>query len=627
MLFSGNNFKLAPNVRTFSYELNGISMTNPSGIAEFGFSGTGQKIAYSFSGGKVYDFNGKYFRSISSGDSFSISGDVLTGLHRYYSDGVLVAQGSKKDFTIQKFFVNTTGCGLYSSAKLYSNITASNYGIQLPYQFYAGNTVTGRIFNNSSQEIRVFGSRFTYTQIDNAEFSGSITGNVPANDGLNFSILDVNSSKADAAVGITAKLETNIGDVQQTFSLQRLSNLTGDIRMFRTDNFQSGGIRLAFSGVSDSSRFYYRAPSSGLEIQTINYRRFDNSGTAKSKSITLHIQTESPTGSTNNTGTFITGYSGINSGFYSEVPYATFKEYGKPSGVSFVAGNLFSLGCGAVIPFTFVAPSGDGLGGTGKAYLRSVNIGLYGSTSFYTITGLTIESGGSGYNYNPSLNLITGSLGTGCYDVPRVSGASYIYYPFTGTGILEKQASYLYGELMTGVRILNISGIDRTGFGVTGLLITNIGSGYNTGSGFNPSVTISRGGGDAYAAIATASGFNSSGSFFFNTSGDNYSFTGNWNFKTGSSFSNLAPVSTSIYSAVTGYSGLVNLSVAESDFYVYAYYKQNTRDISPVIKITVRTDGPKQKSVLISGINYTNSYTGMLKLPSQVVNTGVFIDF
>tara|TARA_R110000765_G_C18835464_1_gene597364 strand:+ start:142 stop:897 length:756 start_codon:yes stop_codon:yes gene_type:complete len=251
---------------------------------------------------------------------------------------------------------------------------------------------------------------------------------------------------------------------------------------------------------------------------------------------------------------------------------------------------------------------------------------LYGSSNFYSITGFDFEANGSGYNYIPNLSLLTGNLGASCFDVPRVSGDSYIYSSFTGTGVINPDASYLWGEQITGVSVKTISGQPYTGWSITGFRITNPGSGYFTGSGYTPDMTFYRHSDDPYSSIASTSGFDSTGSFSFNTSGDSYDFTGNWLIRTGFSFNTLKNFD-GYYGVLTGYSGTAELPIGIKELYVYSYFDQLTKDEHVTISQTIDDQNGNRKSVIVSGRNILSPYSGALKVFTSEVNTGIFIEF
>jgi hypothetical protein len=626
MKFSGNNFKLVPKVKEMSFSFASLNVSNNTGSAEIGFSGSGSQIKLSFNNNKVYDLNNKFLYGYESGQALDISGDFTTGEYRLYLNKNLISKGLKDSFEVEKFYVNTTGCNLFSTNLLKGKIPLDAFDVVMEEEFYGGGQVTGQIVNSSDFDIYVYSSQNIYKNNDKQSLSGSVSGEVLRSNVLDFSFEDVNLGVSETTVNFDISLETNIGTLYKPFSLQRLSNLTGDIYSFKYDSFKNASIDHPFSGSGLPSQFLYQGQPSGLHVNSVVYRRYDRTGQEKEKSIDIHVRPESPISGEDFTGTYVSGFSFSNTGFYGTLPSFSIDEYSSVLGLSFNLNNLFSLGCGTEIPFTFDALSGDGLGSTGKARLQLVQLSLYGSSNFYSITGFDFEANGSGYNYVPSISLLTGSLGASCFDVPRVSGSSYVYTPFTGTGIVSPDASYLWGEQLTGASVKTISGQPYTGWSITGFRITNPGSGYITSSGYLPNMTFFRHADDPYSAIASASGLDSTGAFSFNTSGDSYDFTGNWLIRTGFSFNTLKNFD-GYYGVLTGYSGTAEMPIGIDKLYVYSYFDQITRDSPVTVSQTIDDQKGNRKSVTIRGGNILSPYSGALKVFTSEVNTGIFIEF
>ena len=626
MKFTGSNFLLTPKVREISFSFSALSVSNNTGVSEIGFSGSGNTLKLSFNDNKMYDFKDKFSYSYYSGQKFDLSGDFSTGSYRLYVNKNLISKGLKNDFEIEKFYVNTTGCSLFSNNMFEGKILLEDLDIVMENQFYGGGFITGQFVNSSNLDLHVYGADIIYKDNDKDSLSGSISGEVLRHNILDFTFTDVSHGGSEATVNFDVKLKTNIGSLFKAFSLQRLSNLTGDIHSFRSEGFKNASVAHPFSGSGLVNQFVYQGGPSGLHINSVAYRRYNRIGEEKARSFDIHVRPESPVSGEDFTGTYLTGFSFSNTGFYGARPSFQIDEYGHLSSLVFNANNLFSLDCGTEVPFTFDALSGDGLGATGKAKLQLVQLSLYGSSNFYSITGFDFESNGSGYNYLPNLSLITGNLGVGCFDVPRVSGNSYIYTPFTGTGALSNDAAHLWGEPVTGLSVRNISGQNYAGWSITGFRFSNVGSGYFTGSGYNPDIVFFRHADDPYNAIAVASGFDATGTFSFNTSGDSYGFTENWLVRTGYSFNTLKNFD-GYYGVLTGYSGTAQIPVGTNEVYIYSYFDQITRDDNVTIRQMVDNQKGNRKSVIIKGSNILSAYSGSLKDRTTEVNTGIFIEF
>ncbi len=627
MRASGHLFKKMPSISEYSFAMNGISLTESTGLARFGFSGQNNTLSFSIRSGKLFDPKGCYVHGYNSGDNLSISGNVSTGFFQYYVNNEEFGYFSKNSFELEKFFINTTGCSIDIFPSVLGSVNLAQIDLELEPSFYAGTRVTGRVVNNAPFDFNVYSHRISYLNSNKANLSGLISGLVESNASLPFTLFDSGSLEFSTSSQFVISLDTSIGTLDKTFLVTRQSNLTGDIFLVNDSSFVSSKIEIPFSGEPVANGFAYNLPTSGKNSLSLGYRKFNSTGLALSKSLNFSFSSNLPTGEVSGTGTFVTGYSVIDSGFYSEMPSAYFAEYGRVTGINFNPSNLFSLGCGSVIGALFRAASGDGLNASGSALLKSVILPLYGSRHFYTITGFSIQDMGTGYSFPTYIDLLTGDIGPDCFDIPRESGNSYIYTPFTGSGMLHKTAAYLYGSPLTGVRVKTISGSPYTGFGVTGISFGNFGSGYSTLSGLTPKVTFTRSPSDLYLGAASDNILDASGSFSFNQSGDSYSLQNNWIFETGSSLFSLKQISQSLYlGGITGYSGSVNLLESDENFYTICSYKQTSLDLNPTINASFSTDGGYAKSVIITGQASFSTYSGMLNRNTEV-NSGVFIEF
>jgi hypothetical protein len=628
MRVSGDMFKKTPSLSEYSFSMVGISLTEQTGLARFGFSGGNNTLAFSIRSGKLFDPKGYYVYGYNSGEFISVSGNVSTGFFQYFVNGEEVGYFRKNSFNLEKFFINTTGCSLDIFPSLIGSINLEQIDLEIQPSFYAGTQVTGRVVNNSPFNFNVYSHRISYLGSNKSSLSGSISGEVLSNSSLPFTLYDSGSLEFSTSSEFIISLDSSIGTLNKTVLVTRESNITGDIFVVNDSSFVSSKVEIPFSGESVRSSFSYSRPASGRNVVALNFRKFDRTGLALEKSVSFGFSSSNPTGTATGTGTFVTGYSVEASGFYSQMPIASFSEYGFVTGVGFTTSNLFSLGCGSVIGALFKTASGDGLNGSGNALLRSVVIPLYGSRHFYSITGFSIQNAGTGYAFPPYVDLLTGDIGPDCFDVPRESGNSYIYSPFTGTGVIQKTAAYLYGTPMTGVSVATISGNPYTGFAVTGIRFGNPGSGYSRYSGLTPKVTFTRSAEDLYLGASLDHNIEASGTFIFNQSGDSHSLVNNWKFETGTSLFSLKEISPSLYlGGVTGYSGSVNLLRSDENFYVICSHKQTSLDIAPTVRVSYSIDNNSfSKSVTITGQPSFSTYSGMLNRVTEV-DSGLFIEF
>jgi hypothetical protein len=600
MLFSGNSFRLTPEANQMGFVFSGISLDG-TGVAELGFSGQSNILKFFFNNNRIFANDGKFIGTYNQNEPFTLNGFVDTGRYQVYLDGGLVANRKPKtDFTIQRFYVKTTGINLSSDVRLYcDNIP---FTLSAAESFSALTSLTGSICNESAINFRVFRSSLTFYQSTSDLLSGNITGNVTGNyTGLSFALTDGNASRFDSQLRFILSLDTSIGPMSGTFSSNRVSGLDFIVRKLTTNStgvvmsglFDGTGRlanRFIFSPVPQSSFLNYYASVSDLR------------GQQQSKSFNVKIENLSHTDGQAYKSEYVTGFTLTNSGEYLKVPTAKFTGYYFVSGLDWNLNTMIlSSGCTGNIPVTF-----SGLGGLGASgeilAKRTFLSGVYGNSIniFYLPYQFNLLSGGTGYLQVPTAFIFTGKY-PNCFDVAKNSGNASIYVPFSGSGLLVPRAAFLTGEVLyrTGL----VSGGQLTGYIVTGLEITNPGSGYS--SIFLPRMSFVRQAEDTLITGAT-------GAFSMKASGA-YSLTGNWSVKTGVSNTNLA--------YMTGTSGVLNLLANENYFTVQVNFSgiDNTEPLAT--KVTVSMVGGSTIIHNVSGIKYYDTTTGFLKKKNNLEAT------
>ena len=616
MKFSGNNYRSLPGTSGMSFCFRNTFLDSLSGSAAFGFSGAnGQVWSMTFKSGIIYDSNSKFVHTYNPYEAINISGELTPNFYRYWINNSLIGQNIRASDSNKRWFVNTSGVNLYTEPQI--SITGSSLSLIFPSTSYSHLPVTGYLHNSSDCQYRVFGSQYSFLANRNPTFSSGISGVIQPNSSLQFSLPKTDSDLGESTINFVTVLETDLGDIESSSQINMMDAITGDSSSISFKS-QTNLIQNYFDGSGLPNKFIYNPSISGENSQTLIYSKNNSFGNPLAKTFSLQI---APYGSTGNTtGSFVTGHTTNNSGFYSKAASVEFLEYSHVVGAS-VGNNLFSLSCGESIPALFLNASGYGAGASGNALLKKIRVSLYGSTSFYTITGFEIAAHGSGYNYNPYISLLQNE---DCIDVPSVSGNQYIYSGFTGYGVLEKDAGYFWGELMPSTSVRYVSGGRVTGLAYTGLFITNDGSGYDRINNV-PRYSIRRSVDDSYAAISIESGFDSSGILLMNTMGEAYSFD-NWSIKTGILGSGLYPISLTNYGGEVGYSGLVSLSAEQQGIEIQSFLNQ-TNFPSPSLRISVRTEEGLVSSVYITGKNEYYIETGAHKVQSPSVLTGNFFTF
>jgi hypothetical protein len=111
-----------------------------------------------------------------------------------------------------------------------------------------------------------------------------------------------------------------------------------------------------------------------------------------------------------------------------------------------------------------------------------------------------------------------------------------------------------------------------------------------------------------------SSGLNHSGSFIFNHSGDDYSFSDNWIFKTGVDATGMTAIDTgTIISNSSGYSGIIEVPSNESCLHIFPSFDQPSLTQNYQISITLEYSGFSNNtgvSCVITAVNKHPSNTG-----------------
>lgn len=599
MQLSGNQFRLTPETNSVGFVFKNLFVNNATGLAEIGFSGSGNVLKFLLRDNFIYSPQGKKVATYNAGEPIGLSGNIGTGVYSYYVNGDLInVSGVKTNFPIQRFFVNTTGCTMNVEPQLFSNYYDT--GVYISGAFKALSGVSGTIVNNSSSRIRVFGSSIFFYGSYDALLTGYISGDVPAGGTLNFALNDLDSGRFDTNLNFMLKLDTSIGPIGKIFSINRVSGLSDTVRTLSSASGDfTFGIEWFGSGISN--RFIYE-PVSDSAFLSFSAFAETLSGVSKPKTLTVKVEAISPGNSGIVRTEYVTGLLITNTGQYATCPQAVFTGYYFVTGVSY-ANHLFSSGCTGSIPLIFTRNGGIGTGASGTLSVRRIRLsGVYGAgvKDFYVPDGVSITTGGTGYTLAPTVTLNTG-VWAGCFDLAQNSGSVSIYTPFASASLalMTPSAAYLTGETLCTTGL--VSGGTATGYIVTGVLITNDGSGYNTGN-YVPRMSFIRGVGDTLTQ-------NASGTLSMKSTG-RYIFDQNWSVKTGIAGYNLALFSGT---GLLPYTGQISLSAFQNYVTVQISHSglDNTEPV--VLKVTLTNEDGTAVSTLVSGAKTYDITTGHLK--------------
>ena len=617
MKFTENKFRLIPNVSRAAFSFSDLYLSNTTGVAEIGLSGNGNKLSFLFESGNIYDSAGMLIKSFADNERINVSGDSQSDSYRYFINNELYRQAAKNNYDFEKLFVNVTGTELSANIKLQAEITDIDYTVTVDSSLTAGDSLSGRVTNNTPNKFRLFKPSYLFLENTSPSFSGEFSGDVAGNSYIDFFLPDLNSDYGDSSINFDMFLDLSIGSDSVSKRVLRRSYVTGDINVTDYSSFSNKSVNFKMKGNGSPNEFVFSKDHdnrSGEICRVFCSSVFDRRGHEKVKQIKYHIKPVTPATVTG-TGNFLTGFNNINSGHFSEVPDYYVTSFSSIDSINYNSNNLFSEGCGTSIPVTFSPASGYGASGSGTALLKKTRISLFGSQTFYTVTGYTATNQGSGYNYDPTINVLTGDAGATCFDVIKNSGSAYIYEEFAGSGVRTPVADYAHGVLLTGESIIAVSGASYTGYAITGIQFTNMGSGYIESSGYTPELVITRKATDTgFDSILVSSGLNHSGSFIFNHSGDGYSFSDNWTFRTGVDATGMTTIDTgTIISNSSGYSGIVEVPGDGSCLHIFPSFDQPSLTQDYQISITLEYSGLSNNtgvSSVITAVNQHPSGTG-----------------
>jgi hypothetical protein len=598
MYFTGNSYRSLVESPIMKLDLDSIILYGTGGTVEVGVSGNSNKLRFLFSGQKIYSPTGKLIGSFNSGESFDIDWLINSSVYQYSVNGeVLENRKTKPSFNIQRFFVNSTGLPISLHGQLYSeNIS---YDLNFPSQFQALNIFSGGILNHSNYNFKVFDTSLEFYNGPEEVLTGNSLGTVTGATTFPLVFQDTNDSLLDSEISFGITIDTSIGQINETFTVNRVSGLETTTGALETDTENEFLISLFDgSGITGNKFTYINTPSSLL----INYYSpFTNlKGEEKPKTINISITGINPLNNSTYHSSYVTGFLLTNSGEYLIPPIAKFTGYYYVSGLDTALNSiLLSSGCSGAVPVTFSGNNSKGLNASGVLNVSKVVLsGIYGEgrTTYYLPQTFSLLSGGTGYLSQPRAFLQTGVL-SNCYDVGGKYNTTYlIFKPFTGNGLLGSSADYLTGEVLTTTGL--VSGGQLTGYLVTGVRFTNIGSGYNTGN-YIPKVSFLRGPSD------TLTGFNinASGNLQMKSTGF-YRFTENWGLNTGLSSTQL-----------TGMNGVSGSTIMDSgaNYFTVQVNLTGADWTEPVVAQIITSMGSISITHLISGIRSYDTSTGFLK--------------
>jgi len=594
MIFTGNSYKLIPNVKNLSFGFNNINLQG-TGVAEIGISGSGI-IKFRFANNRIYNESGLFIGVYDEGSNTNISGNLKTGNYSFYIDDDLIYSRSPRSrYNYSKLFINVTGATL--NCDIFMNSNDVPVTVVVPPKFYTLSNLTGYIRNDSvDNPFYVYDVSLQSLQSNDPFFSGAFSGIVNSGTGINFILNDASVSRFDETLNFLLIFNTSLGQISGLQTTERLSGLES----VTTTLINNDGDTLAYmlfdgSGVPINSFTYINNPVS--KVLTYEIFSTDLMGRSKDSSVSVSFEAISPTGGGYYGANYVTGFSLVTSGEYLYPPTAIFTGYYSVTGLNYDLNSiLLDSGCSGPIPVIFSGSNGYGAGASGnlsvtKLYLQDAyNAGVH---YYYIPTQFTLVTGGTGY-LSPSRAILLTGIYSNCKDVAESFGYDYlIYKPFVAYGHMDVSAGYLTGVVLTVTGLVN--GGTQTGYLVTGLDITNLGFGYNINS--FPKMSFSRRAGDSLTK-------NASGVLSIKQSGL-YDFTSHWSLNTGASNTALSNMPIP--------SGLAMINSNANYFTVQVNYSGKDHTQPLVAKLTVSTSDGQSVYSLISGARSYSTETGFLK--------------
>lgn len=217
MIISGNTYRSVLKENHFSCQLD-LFFDNCTGVSEFGFSGNGQKYKFSFTSGKIFDNENRYFYSYLPDTKVSIQTNFSGTSYDYSVDGDKVLySGSKNNFYAERFYFNTTGCDIDASISIASD--KPSVTLNLPLYFYTGQNITGYITTSSPSGVRIFSGYFD--DYSSLYFVNPVTGNITSTSSGQFLIRQNVTGLGDFITN--AFFDTSAGSYSQQVQISGLS--------------------------------------------------------------------------------------------------------------------------------------------------------------------------------------------------------------------------------------------------------------------------------------------------------------------------------------------------------------------------------------------------------------------
>lgn len=227
MLFTGINYRSIPSTKAATMSLDSVTILysgekhdalSPSGV-HFGFSGTSDNVSFQLRSGKIYDPENRVVYGYAENNPFSMSFSFNENKYIYsFNDSVYCLDGSKSDFAVDKFFLNSNGLSLNADLNVYG--PSIDYSISFPSSYNSSNLV-GTFTNNSSSTLKIFSAQITQGNASYFDLSSISNLSVSANSSVNLTIVDLINEITSTNI-FTLTLFTNFGNISYVVESYRI---------------------------------------------------------------------------------------------------------------------------------------------------------------------------------------------------------------------------------------------------------------------------------------------------------------------------------------------------------------------------------------------------------------------
>lgn len=529
-------FNDLPQVKDFSFAISGISVSDFNPVS-FKFRSINDNLL-DFNNLEILDVNNNpiEFTLTDENNHFSFnfeSGFIKTNkiLYAYNTKEYINIEGYKKDgkvffkineipFEIEtnfsfldKIIIDTIDTNV--SFDLFVNSNPINYEISVDPIYTLGGNLTGNVFSDTKLKIQNYSLNSLNSIPNLLSFSDTGLSGI-FNSGNNLFVLkDADEIEFEYLNEFLIYTNTIFGEKITKLNSYRGNFYNNNSLTLNRSNSNTYSKSSLFEGYWNNSFIYSgRNKNYNLSyfIQNLNYV-----GDPLLIPVSVKFEPSYPLNNSNYKSEYITGYKIINSGLYSgSPPEVKFSKYYFVDGISQALNTLlFSTGCSNLIPVNYIGNStGEASGFLTLKNIRLNNFYGQGVNVFKAAFGYTSYSDGSGYTGAP---IISWGTGGNCFSIADAIGESGQFKKIHNTSAkVSSHADYLNGKILTK-NIYSEEGV-VTGYIISGLKITNIGSGYN--KLFPPKIKFNRSSEDPLTDDASIE-------LLYKKNGL-YNFTGDW---------------------------------------------------------------------------------------------------